>query len=135
VADHDLALIERARMGCDCLNTGCVPSKAHLASGHAARTARGAGRLGRHLQEPEVDWDAVQAHAALGCRVTLMTHSRIATQAEPELVAVPRAALAGMIVPYPTRAEALKRAAGGFFTPKLFAAGTKRLVRWLARLP
>jgi pyruvate/2-oxoglutarate dehydrogenase complex dihydrolipoamide dehydrogenase (E3) component len=44
-------------------------------------------------------------------------------------------ALAGMIVPYPTRAEVGKRAAGSFYAPKLFAAGTRRLVRWLARLP
>ena len=57
-----VALIERARMGGDCLNTGCVPSKALLASAHAARAARGAGRLGIRLPEPQVDWDAVQAH-------------------------------------------------------------------------
>ena len=44
-------------------------------------------------------------------------------------------ALAGMIVAYPTRAEAGKRAAGSFFVPKLFAAGTKRLLGWLAKLP
>jgi hypothetical protein len=39
--------------------------------------------------------------------------------------------LAGMIVPYPTRAEAAKRAAGSLFAPKLFSARTKRVVRWL----
>jgi pyruvate/2-oxoglutarate dehydrogenase complex dihydrolipoamide dehydrogenase (E3) component len=48
---------------------------------------------------------------------------------------IPLAALAGMIVPYPTLAEAPKRAAGMFFAPKLFADSTKRLVRWLAWLP
>ena len=48
---------------------------------------------------------------------------------------VPLAALAGMIVPYPTLAEIGKRAAGSFYTARLFAAGTRRLVRWLARLP
>ena len=57
-----VTLVERARMGGDCLNTGCVPSKALLASAHAARAARGAGRLGIRLPEPQVDWDAVQAH-------------------------------------------------------------------------
>jgi pyruvate/2-oxoglutarate dehydrogenase complex dihydrolipoamide dehydrogenase (E3) component len=57
-----VALIERGRMGGDCLNTGCVPSKALLASAHAARAARGAGVLGVRLPEPEVDWAAVQAH-------------------------------------------------------------------------
>src|SRR6202034_891746 len=42
--------------------------------------------------------------------------------------------LAGMIVPYPTRSEAAKRAVGSLFAPKLFSARTKRLVRWLQRL-
>jgi len=44
-------------------------------------------------------------------------------------------ALAGMIVPYPTLAEAGKRAAGTFYAPRLFSAGTRRLVRLLSRLP
>jgi pyruvate/2-oxoglutarate dehydrogenase complex dihydrolipoamide dehydrogenase (E3) component len=44
-------------------------------------------------------------------------------------------ALAGMIVPYPTLAEAGKRAAGSFYTPRLFSPGTKRLIRLLSRLP
>jgi pyruvate/2-oxoglutarate dehydrogenase complex dihydrolipoamide dehydrogenase (E3) component len=43
--------------------------------------------------------------------------------------------LAGMIVPYPTRAEAAKRAAGSLFVAKLFSARTKQVVRWLQRLP
>ena len=57
-----VALIERERMGGDCLNTGCVPSKALLAASHAAGAVRGAGRFGLRLPEPEVDWDAVSAH-------------------------------------------------------------------------
>jgi pyruvate/2-oxoglutarate dehydrogenase complex dihydrolipoamide dehydrogenase (E3) component len=44
-------------------------------------------------------------------------------------------ALAGMIVPYPTLAEAGKRAAGAFYAPRLFSAASRRLVRLLARLP
>lgn len=42
--------------------------------------------------------------------------------------------LATLIAPYPTLGETGKRAAGGFFTPRLFGAGTRRLVRLLARL-
>ncbi len=57
-----VALIERGRMGGDCLNAGCVPSKALLAAGHAAASARRAGRLGIRLPEPVIDWDAVAAH-------------------------------------------------------------------------
>jgi pyruvate/2-oxoglutarate dehydrogenase complex dihydrolipoamide dehydrogenase (E3) component len=44
-------------------------------------------------------------------------------------------ALAGLIVPYPTRSEAAKRAASSFFAPKLFSPRTKALVRLLSRLP
>jgi pyruvate/2-oxoglutarate dehydrogenase complex dihydrolipoamide dehydrogenase (E3) component len=42
-------------------------------------------------------------------------------------------AVAKMIVPYPTLGEANKRAAGSFFTPMLFGARTRRLVRFLRR--
>src|SRR5207302_5869794 len=42
-------------------------------------------------------------------------------------------AIANLIVPYPTRGEAGKRAAGSFYTPTLFAPRTRRLVRLLAR--
>ncbi len=45
------------------------------------------------------------------------------------------AALAGLIVAYPTRAEAGKRALAGLFAPRLFAAHTKSLVRILSRFP
>jgi pyruvate/2-oxoglutarate dehydrogenase complex dihydrolipoamide dehydrogenase (E3) component len=57
-----VALIERGRMGGDCLNTGCVPSKALLAASHAAQAIRDAGRLGVRVAEPAIDWDAVRAH-------------------------------------------------------------------------
>jgi pyruvate/2-oxoglutarate dehydrogenase complex dihydrolipoamide dehydrogenase (E3) component len=53
-----VALVERHRMGGDCLNTGCVPSKAVIAAGrawHAART--GAARFGA----PDVARDAGSA--------------------------------------------------------------------------
>ncbi len=48
---------------------------------------------------------------------------------------VPLSVLAGLIVPYPTRSEAAKRAAGSFYLARLFAPRTKRLVRALMRLP
>jgi pyruvate/2-oxoglutarate dehydrogenase complex dihydrolipoamide dehydrogenase (E3) component len=57
-----VALIERDRMGGDCLFAGCVPSKALLAAAHAAEAARRAGWFGLRLPEPEIDWDAVRAH-------------------------------------------------------------------------
>ncbi len=42
-------------------------------------------------------------------------------------------AVANLVVPYPTRGEAGKRAAGSFYTPTLFSPRTRRLVRLLAR--
>ncbi|EWY38471.1 dihydrolipoamide dehydrogenase [Skermanella stibiiresistens SB22] len=40
-------------------------------------------------------------------------------------------AIASMVAPYPTLGEASKRAAGGFYTPKLFSGRTRGLVRFL----
>ncbi len=79
-----VALVEKGRMGGDCLNFGCVPSKALIA---AARRASLAGeRLGVTYGPPQVDFAAVRHHlqsviaaiaphdseerfAALGCTV------------------------------------------------------------------
>ncbi len=55
-------LVEKGKMGGDCLNTGCVPSKALLAAAHAAATIRGAGRFGITAQEPEIDFARVMDH-------------------------------------------------------------------------
>jgi pyruvate/2-oxoglutarate dehydrogenase complex dihydrolipoamide dehydrogenase (E3) component len=44
-------------------------------------------------------------------------------------------ALAGVVLPYPTRGEAGKRAAGAYFAEKLFAELPRRLVKFLTRLP
>ncbi len=44
-------------------------------------------------------------------------------------------ALAGLVLPYPTRSEAGKRAAGSFFAEKLFIPKISRLVKFLVRLP
>jgi pyruvate/2-oxoglutarate dehydrogenase complex dihydrolipoamide dehydrogenase (E3) component len=57
-----VVLIERGRMGGDCLNAGCVPSKALLAAAHAAMDARAAGRFGLNIAVPEIAWAAVQAN-------------------------------------------------------------------------
>lgn len=57
-----VALIERGRMGGDCLNAGCVPSKALLAAAHTANAIRGARRFGLHVAIFDIDWDTVRAH-------------------------------------------------------------------------
>ena len=57
-----VALIERDRMGGDCLNVGCVPSKALIAAAGAAEAARGANKFGIRLGPPEIDFEAVHDH-------------------------------------------------------------------------
>lgn len=54
-----VAAVERGRVGGDCLWTGCVPSKAVIASARAAHAMRTAGRLGLPSVEPGVDLAAV----------------------------------------------------------------------------
>ena len=57
-----VVLIERHRMGGDCLNTGCVPSKALIAAAGVAQTMRTAGAFGIAPVEPSIDFAAVQDH-------------------------------------------------------------------------
>jgi pyruvate/2-oxoglutarate dehydrogenase complex dihydrolipoamide dehydrogenase (E3) component len=57
-----VALIERGEMGGDCLNTGCVPSKALIAAAHRAHDVRTAGRFGIMADKPKVDFQAVYDH-------------------------------------------------------------------------
>lgn len=55
-----VALIERGLMGGDCLNVGCVPSKALIRCAHAAADVRDAARFGVHVTgEPRIDFGAV----------------------------------------------------------------------------
>lgn len=44
-------------------------------------------------------------------------------------------AMANLIVPYPTLGEANKRAAGSYYTPKIFSDRMRKIVRLIARLP
>jgi pyruvate/2-oxoglutarate dehydrogenase complex dihydrolipoamide dehydrogenase (E3) component len=51
-----VALIERGKMGGECLNTGCVPSKAILSSARLASRIRNARVWGLDAQEPKLDF-------------------------------------------------------------------------------
>lgn len=57
-----VALIERDRMGGECLNTGCVPSKALIAAARRAHLMRTAPAVGLPAAEPEIDFARVRAH-------------------------------------------------------------------------
>jgi pyruvate/2-oxoglutarate dehydrogenase complex dihydrolipoamide dehydrogenase (E3) component len=56
------ALIEKAEMGGECLNTGCVPSKALLQAARVAQNFRKADAFGIKAQEPDIDFSAVKDH-------------------------------------------------------------------------
>ena len=54
-----VAVVERERVGGECLWTGCVPSKALLASARVAHTVRTADRYGISVEGSEIDTAAV----------------------------------------------------------------------------
>ena len=58
----ETVLIEAGEMGGDCLNYGCVPSKALLAAAKAATQHRHAAGFGVTFPPPRVDLARVQAH-------------------------------------------------------------------------
>jgi len=58
----DVVLIEKGLMGGDCLNYGCVPSKALLAAAKAAAGNRSLGRFGIHSQGFDVDFAKANDH-------------------------------------------------------------------------
>ena len=55
-----VAIVERDLLGGDCLNVGCVPSKALLKAAHAAADVRAAASLGIHA-EPHINFPAIMA--------------------------------------------------------------------------
>ncbi len=109
-------LIESHRMGGDCLNTGCVPSKALLAAAHAATDYRRAAAFGLAHDLPYLtnetifDIDRLPAHLLvmgggpigcelaqafrrLGAQVSVVEMLEIMPKDDPELVAVVRQSL------------------------------------------
>lgn len=59
-----VVLLEKGEMGGDCLNYGCVPSKALLAAAARAQDMREAGGFGIAPVAPQVDYAAVMEHVA-----------------------------------------------------------------------
>jgi pyruvate/2-oxoglutarate dehydrogenase complex dihydrolipoamide dehydrogenase (E3) component len=63
-AGRTVALVERKFLGGTCVNTGCTPTKAMVASAKVAYTAREAARFGVHLQgEVQVSLADVKSRA------------------------------------------------------------------------
>lgn len=59
-----VAIVEANRMGGDCLNFGCIPSKSLLAAAGRAAVWRDSGEFGIAPQEPNIDFAGVMAHVA-----------------------------------------------------------------------
>ncbi|MFD0859769.1 dihydrolipoyl dehydrogenase family protein [Roseovarius aquimarinus] len=59
-----VVLLEGHKMGGDCLNYGCVPSKALIASGKAAHAQAHAAKYGVANVAPQVDYAAAKDHVA-----------------------------------------------------------------------
>jgi pyruvate/2-oxoglutarate dehydrogenase complex dihydrolipoamide dehydrogenase (E3) component len=57
-----VVLIEKGRMGGDCLNYGCVPSKSLLAAGKRAEAVRTASTFGIDVIEAQIDHRGVHDH-------------------------------------------------------------------------
>lgn len=57
-----VVLIERHKMGGDCLNYGCVPSKSLIAAASHAHAVRRAGEFGVVAGEPKTDFPRVMRH-------------------------------------------------------------------------
>jgi pyruvate/2-oxoglutarate dehydrogenase complex dihydrolipoamide dehydrogenase (E3) component len=57
-----VVLVEKGKMGGDCLNYGCIPSKALLAAGHAAEAVRRARRFGVNASAAAIDPAGVYGH-------------------------------------------------------------------------
>ncbi len=59
-----VVLVEGHKMGGDCLNYGCVPSKALIAAAKAAHNITSAGKFGINATVNAVDYAAAQSHVA-----------------------------------------------------------------------
>src|SRR5947209_15113792 len=60
---RSVALAERSRLGGSCVNFGCTPTKAALASARLAAEARRAAEFGLRIPTVEVDFAAVLGRA------------------------------------------------------------------------
>ena len=58
----DVVLIEPHKMGGDCLNYGCVPSKALISAARRAYEMQHSDALGIHADNIEIDFEQVHRH-------------------------------------------------------------------------
>ena len=58
----EVVLIEKGKMGGDCLNYGCVPSKAVISAAKQAQGIRDAGKFGIVVGDPQADYKRLHDH-------------------------------------------------------------------------
>jgi pyruvate/2-oxoglutarate dehydrogenase complex dihydrolipoamide dehydrogenase (E3) component/uncharacterized membrane protein YdjX (TVP38/TMEM64 family) len=71
-----VTLVEAGAMGGDCLNTGCVPSKALIKAASVAHTAHSGARFGVKASDISIDFPAVMSHV-LGAITAIKPHDSI----------------------------------------------------------
>ena len=62
-AGHPVVLFEREHLGGSCVNFGCTPSKALIASARLAADVKHGGALGIHATGVQIDFPAVMDRA------------------------------------------------------------------------
>jgi pyruvate/2-oxoglutarate dehydrogenase complex dihydrolipoamide dehydrogenase (E3) component len=123
----DVALIEGHKMGGECLNNGCVPSKALITAAKRAAEAREEERYGITLAPPQVEWagvhkhvhdaiahiehhDSVETFEEMGCEV-ILGHARISGRQSVEVagrtLTAPRIVIATGSAPFVPPIEGL----------------------------
>ena len=60
--EANVSLVEKSKMGGDCLNYGCVPSKALIRCAKAAQQARHSAKFGVLVDAPRVDFKLAMQH-------------------------------------------------------------------------
>ena len=55
-----VTIVDKGNLGGDCLNVGCIPSKALISAGHRYEQASGSDDMGIVAEKVSVNWDKVQ---------------------------------------------------------------------------
>jgi pyruvate/2-oxoglutarate dehydrogenase complex dihydrolipoamide dehydrogenase (E3) component len=71
-----VVLVEKSLMGGDCLNVGCVPSKALIAAGARAHDIRNSEAFGISVAEPQINMARVRDHVQNVIKAIAPTDSR-----------------------------------------------------------
>jgi len=122
-----VALVEREFLGGDCLNVGCVPSKALIRASRAAAEVRDARDYGVEVPDgTRVNFPAVMERMRR-LRAALSPNDSAARYRGLGL-----GRLARTIHPYPTQAEAMKRVADAYNRTRLTPFVKGLFQKWLA---